>query len=84
MSIKMIGYEKSDFKADDGKEIKGYNIWLARTVEPARGKGSAVDRFYMTEEKIEAAGMDLAALLNKDAEVYYNRYGKVSSIVAVH
>lgn len=80
--VKLIGFERSDFTASDGKEIKGYNVWLARTIDPARGKGSAVDRFYMTEEKIAAAGMDLAALLNKDAEVYYNRYGKLERIVA--
>lgn len=80
--MKLIGYEKADFTANDGKKIKGCNVWLARAIDPARGKGSAVEKYYMTNEKIAAADMDLAALLNKDAEVYYNRYGKVERIVA--
>lgn len=81
---KLIGYERADFTAKEtGGTITGYNVWLSREIDPKRGKGVAVDKYYMTDAKINAARMeDLAALLGKEAEVYFNRYGKVERIVA--
>ena len=38
-------------------------------------------RSYLTDRKCEREGIDLAALIGQEVKVYYNRYGKIDSIV---
>ena len=80
--MRIVGYYRADFEAEDGKQIKGSNVYIANEINPNQGAGVRVERSYLTEAKCEREGIDLAALLGRDVRVYYNKYGKVDSIVA--
>lgn len=80
--MKIIGYRKADFTTKDGVEVTGYNAYIATEIDPRYGKGDAVERVYLSDAKIAREGIDLAKLMGKEAKIYYNRYGKVDSIVA--
>ena len=79
--MKIIGYQRADFAGEDGKQIKGNNIYIATEINPHCGAGIRVERSYLTDNKCEREGIDLAALLDQEIKVYYNRYGKIDSIV---
>ena len=79
--LKLIGYERNDFTVkNSGEVITGYNIYMSRSITQERGKGQAVERFYMTDAKLNSNGFDLGGALGKDVNVYYNRWGKVERI----
>lgn len=79
--MKIIGYQRADFMGEDGKQVTGNNIYIATEINPRYGAGVRVERSYLTDGKCEREGIDLAALLNQEIKVYYNRYGKIDSIV---
>ena len=81
--MRIIGYVRGDFTSKGGTEIKGMNVFITSEIDKTRGAGSAAERVYLTDAKLEREGIDLAALLGKEVKVYYNRYGKVDSIIAV-
>lgn len=78
--MRVFGYKKADFTTDQGVEITGYNIYIGTDINPKYGEGFSVERAYLTDAKIAKDNIDLAALVNTDVHVYYNRYGKVDSI----
>ncbi len=78
----VIGVQRADFTArETGERITGCNVFVSRPIEPSQGKGQAVDRLYVSDHKAESMGIKLDTLVGKTVEVYYNRYGKVQSIV---
>mgnify|MGYP003275104834 CR=1 FL=1 len=80
--MEVIGIVRSNFTLQaTGKEITGCNLYLARPIDPKLGHGVAVDRVYMTDAKLEANGIDLETIVGREVVVYYNRYGKVASMV---
>lgn len=56
------------------------NVYIGTDINPKYGEGFSVERAYLTDAKIAKDNIDLAALVNTDVHVYYNRYGKVDSI----
>lgn len=81
--MKIIGYRRNDFKAPEGNQITGYNIYIATEIDPRRGAGVSVERQYLSDAKLAKEGINLADLLDREVKVYYNRYGRVDSIVPV-
>ena len=78
----IVGYERSNFRANDGTEITGYNIYVSREIAPDRGEGDAVDKVYMTDRKLENNNVNVENIYGKEVTLYYNRYGKVERIIA--
>ena len=81
--MKIIGYRKNDFKTNEGVEVTGYSVYIATEVDPRRGAGVSVERQYLSDAKLAKEGIDLAELIDREVKVYYNRYGRVDSIVPV-
>ena len=81
--MKIIGFRKNDFKTSEGVEVTGYSVYIATEVDPRRGAGVSVERQYLSDAKLAKEGIDLAALMEREVKIYYNRYGRVDSIVTV-
>ena len=81
--MKLVGIERSDFKTQDGKPITGCNVYISREIASAKGKGQAVERLYVTDDKAATMSIDLAAAVGKEVQIYYNRYGKADQIVLI-
>lgn len=81
--MKIIGYRRNDFNTNEGQRITGYNVYIATEIDPRRGDGVSVERQYLSDAKVEKEGLDLDALLGQEVKIYYNRYGRVDSIVTV-
>lgn len=79
----IIGYRKNDFQNSEKKQITGYNVYISTEIDPRYGSGVSVERIYLTDAKISRDGIDLPALLGKSVRVYFNRYGRPDSIVAI-
>ena len=78
--MELIGYRRSDFQAQDGTKVTGYNVFIATDIDPRRGAGVSVERYYLSDAKIKRHGLDLASLLGKNVKAYYNRFGKLDSL----
>lgn len=81
--MKIIGYRRNDFTSPEGNQITGCNIYIATEIDPRRGSGVSVERQYLSDAKLAKEGIDLAALMDREVKIYYNRYGRVDSIVTV-
>lgn len=81
--MKIIGYRRNDFSTSEGQRITGCNVYVATEIDPRRGAGVSVERQYLSDAKLAKEGIDLEALLNREVKVYYNRYGRIDSIVTV-
>lgn len=81
--MKIIGFRKNDFKTNEGVEVTGYSVYIATEIDPRRGAGVSVERQYLSDAKLVKEGIDLAELMDHEVKVYYNRYGRVDSIVTV-
>lgn len=81
--MKIIGFRKNDFKTKEGVEVTGYSVYIGTEIDPRRGSGVSVERQYLSDQKLAKEGIDLAALMDHEVKVYYNRFGRVDSIVTV-
>lgn len=81
--MKIIGFRKNDFKTNEGVEVTGYSVYIATEIDPRRGAGVSVERQYLSDAKLVKEGIDLAELMDHEVKVYYNRSGRVDSIVTV-
>lgn len=79
--MKLIGFRKADFVTKDGAPVTGYNVYIATEIDPRRGGGVSVERDYLSDAKLSREGLKLDELLGRECKVYYNRYGKIDSIV---
>ena len=79
--MKMIGYRRADFTTTDKIEITGYNVYIATEIDPRNGAGDMVERMYLSDAKIAREHIDLEKIIGREIRVYYNRYGKIDSIV---
>lgn len=76
----VIGYRKSNFKAPDGTEVKGYNVYLSHDIDPRYGSGVQADHIYLTDTKLDRWNIDITQLVGHTVKLYYNRYGKVDGL----
>ena len=79
--MKLIGFRKADFVRKKEENVTGYNVYIATEIDPRRGGGVSVERDYLSDAKLSREGLKLDELLGHDIKVYYNRYGKIDSIV---
>ena len=77
----MIGYRRSDFTTKDKTKVTGYNVYIATESDPHNGAGVMAERQYLSDAKIARENLDLEKLLGREIKVYYNRFGKIDSIV---
>lgn len=84
METKVIGAERSCFRprgAED--EIKGYNLYVASTINGDRGQGLRVERLYLSDAKASAWSVDALDLVGHTVQALYNRWGKLASLVVL-
>lgn len=81
--MKIIGFRRNNFNTNEGKEVTGYSVFIATEIDPRRGSGMSVERQYLSDAKLAKEEIDLAELMNREVKVYYNRFGRVDSIVPV-
>lgn len=79
--MKIVGYRRANFSTKDGKTVNGNNAYIADEIAPTQGAGLRVERSYLSAAKCEREGIDLAAMLGQEVKVYYNRFGKIDTIV---
>ena len=75
MYAKVTGYKPMNFVTQDGTPVVGNRIYITYT-DP-KVKGLATDSFYVSVEKV--ATKDI--VVDSEAEVVYNRYGKVENVI---
>lgn len=80
METKVIGVERSCFRARSGDEVTGYNLYLASDIAADKGAGSRVERLYLSDAKASAWGLDARKLLGHTVQALYNRWGKLTAL----
>lgn len=73
---KIVGYRIVNFKAEDGKMVDGYNLYLAREPQTTAIVGLEVCKLFVSK-----AYCDYVPQENQMVTITYNRYGKVASVV---
>ncbi len=79
IDVKIIGYRYSSFNTEDGKTIKGYNLFLTEPCE--KGEGLSCERVYVQEKYLNECGY--APKCGDEVTLTYNRYGKCNGVVLV-
>ena len=81
---KVTGIMRNNFKPrGTDTEITGVNIYLGSPIDPTKGKGTATEKVYLSDRKIEENHLDLENLLGKNVRVLYNKFGKVETIEVI-
>lgn len=74
--------EKSTRKARTTQNIKqritGKSIYITEPMDPKRGQGEIADHFFMTSARL--AALDFIPAVGQTIEIFYNRFGKVSTL----
>lgn len=73
---KLIGYQENNFTVENGKEIRGYWLFLANEIHH-NGAGHYVERLYCSEHKLK--GRKLPPI-GTDVMAYYNKQGKLQEL----
>jgi len=76
--MKIIGFKKVTFDFDDGNSVSGFMVFTSS--EEKGITGVSCDHFFISEKKATACGF--VPVLNKEVEVYYNKYKKVIKVDA--
>lgn len=74
MVFELVGYRHKSFKAGDGSEITGYDLYLEGTDPYVNGK--TVERIFASDRKCEG----YIPVLGDEIDLQYNRYGKLDCI----
>lgn len=80
---KIVGFARADFTTKDGTEITGYSVYIEEPVTGNDCSGVKTDRFFLTDNKVKKMNVDLYALVDKEVNILYNRYGKPEQITVV-
>lgn len=76
---KIIGIADTNFKPKDSDTaITGKSIYITEPMDPKRGQGETADHFFMTSARL--ATLDFTPAVGQTIEVFYNRFGKVSTL----
>lgn len=77
----IIGVIKTSFTARDGTLIEGDTVHITEPISAERGIGETGDHFFLSKAKL--ATLDFVPAPGQTVEVFYNRYGKVSTLKLV-
>lgn len=76
---KIIGIAETNFKPKDSETpITGKSIYITEPMDPKRGQGETADHFFMTSARL--ATLDFTPAVGQEVEIFYNRFGKVSTL----
>lgn len=78
---RIIGVIHTNFIARDGTTIEGQTLHTTEPISAERGIGETGDRFFLSKAKLST--LDFTPAPGQTVEVFYNRYGKVSTIKLV-
>lgn len=77
--MQVVGFQKSNFTPkDSNREIRGYNLFLSRPLVGDDADGIAVERCYITDEKLAAS--NYTPCIGDEVDLFYNRFGKPDTI----
>lgn len=80
MKVKLIGFKRMDFKAQDGGNIKGINLYISYPDVANETTGQMCDKVFIKNEDIIA--IKLNDFISKDISVEFGMKGKVFSVSA--
>ncbi len=81
-TMKIIGYQRSNFKGDQGNEIRGMRIYLTSPLTSGQDvEGEACECVYMTDDKLARCGY--VPKVGDEVNVSYNRYRKPDNITRI-
>lgn len=72
---KVVGFRSVDFKDNNGQQVTGYKLYLARQPENKNIFGLETHSLFISK-----AYVDFVPVENQMVNISYNRYGKVASI----
>lgn len=75
MKHTVLGKKSVSFTTNDGKVINGTTLYVAFDADGV--EGMAADKLFVTTEKMPKKNI----VVGSDIDVYFNRFGKVDSIV---
>lgn len=75
MIITIIGCRDTSFTTQTGEVISGQTIWFTEPLPSGKGKGVKADKAFLSQNKVV-----YPAQLPCEADIFYNKYGKVDSI----
>lgn len=76
--MKILGFEHVKFNFNDGGSVDGQYVYLSDD-SSEKVTGVRTERVFLSEAK--SAACNFIPKLGDNVKVYYNRYGKVDSIV---
>lgn len=80
----VIGVRTTRFKGNDGNEVSGISLYLSAPITKY-GVGQSAEKVFLSDRRagglLQDVGGKLENLLGAELDVYYNRYGKVESVV---
>lgn len=81
----LVGVRQASFDGDDGKKVSGWNLYLLFSEDESNGKtvGVETQRVFLTDARLHDCDFDPVANVGQSVQLTYNRYGKVSSLMAV-
>lgn len=71
---KVVGFRKCNFKGNDGADVRGTKLYLARQPENEHIVGLETLSLFIS------GGVDYEPAENEMVQISYNRYGKVASV----
>lgn len=75
MRVIVIGVRDTSFTSKSGQVISGQTIWFTEPISSSIGRGVKADKAFLPLYKVISP-----ELLPCEAEIYYNKFGKVDSI----
>lgn len=82
--VRIIGSRHYSFKGEDGRQVEGYICYFVFNSTSSRIYGYGVDHFNLRPELYRDFGISRLIDSQDSVNIYYNKYGKVSSIVSVN
>lgn len=74
LNYDFVGYQRLDFKTDDGKVMDGYNIFVNFKGENI--KGLKAEKKYIPASAVEKMGIDMDRLIGRKVNIYCDLKGK--------
>ena len=74
--MKLVGMQKVDFKDKDGKLVNGTSLYVTYSKDYV--DGIAVEKIWANSNAV----IDSNVRLNTNIDVLYNKYGKVTAVMA--
>lgn len=76
--VKITGVEAVEFTAQDGKSVKGANIYGTMQIAPGRGVGRSAHKFFLSQAKLDA--LSFKPQPGQIVIVLYSRFGKPQTL----